>query len=319
VLYRQFGHVVHSYLFPYHWGFTTFPAMAIKSPLLPLASTLLTVLIFVPSTTALALPSTWWTSSSDPSKCVVRSLRKDWEVALADYEKVQDSVPFIGNDTTGCRVDDLWCVCKLNTAIETHVRYEDSCRTPGEASMREAPVGVGACRSACESADKSCEIITVLPAITKPAVGDHHILSPTSSESDLGPLALAKTFQATLVHVMRLGFWKGLMGSLVVFWILVGAIIGCILSIRLRLRRKEGHLRERDRRHELAQAREFGLPARRRSSGRRVRWLDEVGGGHELEKTIDIRCDDLRLDASLPIEKRGVCRACEECLISKID
>jgi hypothetical protein len=240
-------------------------------------------------------------------------------VALANYEKVQDNVPFIGNDTTGCTVDDLWCVCKLNTAIETHVRYDDSCRAPGEASMREALVGVGACRSACESVDKSCEIITVLPAITKSAVGDHHILSPTSSESDLGPLTLAETFQATLVHIMRLGFWKGLMGSLAVFWILIGATIGCILSIGLWLRRREDHLREHDRRRESAQARDFGFPARRRSSGRRVRWLDEVEGGHELEETMDIRRDDLRLDASLPIEKRGVCRACEECLISKID
>jgi hypothetical protein len=281
--------------------------MAIKSPLFLLASALL------------ALQSTWWTSSSDSSKCVVRSLRKDWEVALADYEEVQDSVPFIDNDTTGCRVDDLWCVCKLNTAIETHVRYEDSCHALGEASMREALVGVGVCRSACESTDKSCEIITVLPAITKPATGNHHMLSLTPSESDLGQLALAETFQATLVHIMQLGFWKGLMSSLVVFWILVGAAIGCILSIGLWLRRKEGHLRERDRRRESAQAREFGFPARRRSSGRRVRWLDEVGGRHELEKTMDIRHGDLRLDASLPIEKRGVCRACEECLIPKID
>lgn len=234
-------------------------------------------------------------------------------------KKVQDSVPFIGNDAIGCRVDDLWCVCKSNTAIETHVRYEDSCRSPGEATIREAPVEVGACGSACESADKSCEIITVLPAITKSAVGDHHILSPTSSEPDLGPLALTETFQATLVHIMRLGFWKGLMGGLAVFWILAGATIGCILSIRLWLRRKEGHLRERDRRRESAQTRGFGFPARRRSSRRRVRWLDEVEGGHELEETMDIRCDDLRLDASLPIETRSVCRACEECLISKID
>jgi hypothetical protein len=61
--------------------------MPIKSPLFLLASTLPVVLIFVPSTAALTLQSTWWTSSSDPSKCVVRSLRKDWEVALADYEK----------------------------------------------------------------------------------------------------------------------------------------------------------------------------------------------------------------------------------------
>jgi hypothetical protein len=220
-------------------------------------------------------------------------------------------VPFIGDDTTGCRVDDLWCVCKLNTAMETHVRYEDSCRALGEASMREASVGVGACRSACETADKLCEIITVLPAITKPAVGDHRILSRTPSESDLGPLALAETCQATLAHIMRLG--------LVVLWILVGATIGCILSIGLWLRLKEGHLRERDRRRESAQAREFGLPARRRSSGRRVRWLDEVEGGHELEKAMDMGCNDLKLDASLPIEKRGVCRACEECLVSKID
>jgi hypothetical protein len=118
---------------------------------------------------------------------------------------------------------------------------------------------------------------------------------------------------------MRLGFWKRLMGSLAVFWILVGATIACILIIGLWLRRKEDHLRERDRRRESAQRRDFGFPARRRSSRRRVRWLDEVEGGHELEKTMDIRCDDLKLDASLPIEMRSVCRECEECLISKID
>jgi hypothetical protein len=85
------------------------------------------------------------------------------------------------------------------------------------------------------------------------------------------------------------------------------------------LRLKEDHLRERARRRESAQAREFGFPARRRRSGRRIRWHDEVEGGHELEMTMDIRCDDLRLDDGLLIEKRGVCRACEECLVSKID
>ena len=242
-------------------------------------------------------------------------------MALADHEKVQDSMPFISNDTAGCRMDDIWCVCKLKMAIETHVGYEDNCRAPGEASrreasLREAPVGVEACRSACASAGESCESITILPAITKSVGGDHHILSSASSESDLGPLALAETFQATLVHIMRLGFWKGLMGSLVVFLILVGVTIGCILSIGLWLRRKEDHLRDRARRRESVQVGEFGFPARRRSSGRRVRWLDEVEGGHELEKMTDIRCDDLRLDASLAI---GVCRGCDESLTSKVD
>lgn len=206
-------------------------------------------------------------------------------MALADYEKVQASIPFIGNDTVGCRMDDLWCVCKSNTAIETHVRYEDSCRALGEASLRKAPVGVEACRSACVSTDESCEATTILPTITKSAGGDHHILSLISSQSDLGPLALAETFQATLVYIMRLGFWKGLMGSLAVFLILASATIGSILSTGLWLRRKEDHLRKRAGRRESAQAREFGFPTRRRSSGKRVRWLDEVEGGHELEKT----------------------------------
>jgi hypothetical protein len=237
-------------------------------------------------------------------------------MALADCGKIQDSMPFIGNSTTGCRMDDLWCVCKLKTAIEIHAGYEDSCRAPSEASLSEAPVGVEACRSACASVDESCEVITLLPAITKSVRGDHHILSSMSSESDLGPLALAETFQATLVNIMRLGFWKRLMGSLVVFLILVGATIGCILSIGLWLRRKEDHLRDRARRCESAQARESGFPARRRGSGRRVRWLDEVEGGHELEKTMDIRCDDSRLDVDLAIEKRGACRGCYESLTS---
>jgi hypothetical protein len=113
-----------------------------------------------------------------------------------------------------------------------------------------------------------------------------------------------------MVYIIRLGFWKGLMGSLAVFLILVGATIGCILSIGLWLRRKEDHLRER------ARAREFGFPARRRSSGRRVRWLDEVKGGHELKETMDVRCDDSRFDVGLVIEKRGVCRGCDESLTS---
>ena len=207
-------------------------------------------------------------------------------MALADYEKVQDSIPFIGNDTAGCRVDGLWCVCKSNAAIETHFRYENRCRALGEASLRKAPVGVEACRSACASAKESCEITTILLAITKSAGGDHHILSLTSSQSDLGPLALAEIFQATLVYIMRLGFWKGLIGSLAVLLILVSATIGCILSIGRWLRRKEDHLRGRARRRGSARAGEFGFPTRRRSSGKRVRWLDEVEGGYELEKTI---------------------------------
>jgi hypothetical protein len=207
-------------------------------------------------------------------------------MALADYEKVQDSMPFIDNDTAGCRMGDLWCVCKSNTAIETHVRYEDSCRALGDASLRKAAVEVEACRSACASVDESCEVTTILPAMTKSTGDDYHILSSTSSQSDLGPLALAEAFQATLVYIMRLRFWKGFMGILAVFLILVSATIGCILSIGLWLRRKEDHLRKCARRRKSAQAREFGLPTRRRSSGKRVRWLDEVEGGYELEKTI---------------------------------
>jgi hypothetical protein len=88
---------------------------------------------------------------------------------------------------------------------------------------------------------------------------------------------------------MRLGFWKGLLGSLAVFWMLLGATIGCILSIGLWLRSKENDLREHDRRWAVAQAVEARLRARRRSGGRRVRWLDEVEGGHELEKTMGVR------------------------------
>jgi hypothetical protein len=237
-------------------------------------------------------------------------------MALADYEKVQNSMAFIGNDAAACRMDDLWCVCKLKTAMETHVGYEESCRAVSEASLRQAPVGPEACRRACASADESCEAIVILPAITKSARDDHHILSSTSSESDLGPLALAEAFQATLVHIVRLGFWKGFMVSLVVFLILLGATIGGILSIGLWLRRRERHLRERTRRREFAHAREFEFRARRRSGGGRVRWLDEVEGGSKLEKTMDIRCGDSRLDVALAIETHGVCRGCDESLAS---
>jgi hypothetical protein len=207
-------------------------------------------------------------------------------MALTDYEKVQDSLPFIGNDIAGCRMGDLWRVCKSNRATETHVRREDNCHALDDASLRKAPVRVEACRSACASADESCEVTTVLPAITKSARVDHHTLSLTSSQSNLGPLALAETFQVTLVYIMQLGFWKGLIGGLAVFLILVSATIGCILSIGLWLRRKEDHPRKRTRRRESAQAREFRFPTKRQSSRKRVRWLDKVEGGHELEKAM---------------------------------
>jgi hypothetical protein len=147
----------------------------------------------------------------------------------------------------------------------------------------------------------------------------HHILSPTSSQSDLGPLALAEAFQATFVRIMLLGFWKGLLGSLAVLWMVLGATTGCILSIGLWLRRKENDLRERDRRWEVAQAREAGFQARQRSSGRRVRWLDEVEGRHELEKTMDVRCEVLKVDDGLAVDMGDLGMVCQECLMAKID
>jgi hypothetical protein len=36
---------------------------------------------------------------------------------------------------------------------------------------------------------------------------------------------------------------------------------------------------------------EAGFRARQRSGGRRVRWLDEVEEGYELEKTINVRSE----------------------------
>ena len=100
---------------------------------------------------------------------------------------------------------------------------------------------------------------------------------------------------------------------------LVGATIGCIVSIGLWLRRKECGLQERDRRWEIVQASEAGFRARRRGSGRRVRWLDEVEGRHELEKTVDMRCEVLKVDEGLAVETEGVGRVCGDCLLARVD
>ena len=196
----------------------------------------------------------------------------------------------------------------------------------------ESQNGGTACTNACVSAASSCATTSLLVVPTRrppqsAPTDDQHVPSAISSQSDLGPLTLAETFQATFVRIMQLGVWRGLLGSLAVFWILISATIGCILSIGLWLRRKENDLQERDRRWELAEAREAGLRERRRRR-RRVRWLDEVEGGQELElekMVVEERCEILKMDddsnndGGLVVKRGDGERVCEECLVAKID
>ena len=207
--------------------------------------------------------------------------------------------------------------------------------------------------NACASAEPSCATISLLlpvvpsrprPQQSAPVDDDnddddddhhhhhHHVLSATSSPSDLGQLALAETFQATVGRLVQVEFWLGLLGSLAAFWMLVGATVDCILSIELWLRRKENDLRERGRRRwELARAREARFRKRWRRSGggggrgrgRRVRWLDEVEAGQELELekmvVVEVRCEDFKVgddDGGLVVEKGAGWREGEQGVFS---
>lgn len=63
----------------------------------------------------------------------------------------------------------------------------------------------------------------------------------------------------------------------------MGVIFGCILSIGIWIGRRESEIRERNRRREVvgkARTDRFG-------ERRRIRWLDEIEGGRELEKLMD--------------------------------
>ena len=121
-------------------------------------------------------------------------------------------------------------------------------------------------------------------------VDDNHNVLPPPTSSDLGPLALAETLQATLVRIMQLGFWRGLVGSLAVFWMLAMATVGCIVGIGVWARRKEerregdGRRRRRRRRRRVVED--------RRGRRRRVRWLDEVEvegqGDREVEREVEL-------------------------------
>jgi hypothetical protein len=71
----------------------------------------------------------------------------------------------------------------------------------------------------------------------------------------------------------------------------IGCILSPVLILRLWLRIRESSLRESGKRREAVQAMEAGFRARQRSGGRRVRWLDEVEEGYELEKTINVRSE----------------------------
>lgn len=149
-----------------------------------------------------------------------------------------------------------------------------------------------ACKDVCASAAGSCETITFLFSAEpqpQPAPDNHHPLSLTTSQSDLGPLAPAETSGAKFVRILLLVFYyvilgvqKVLLGSVVVFWMLTVATAGCILTIGLWLQGMQNLLRER---REREQALDAGLRARQ--IGRRVRWRDEVEGGLEPEEGMD--------------------------------
>lgn len=113
---------------------------------------------------------------------------------------------------------------------------------------------------------------------------------------------------------MQLGFWKGLLGSLAVFWMLFGATVGCVLGIGLWLRRKEYEASER-RRQVSAKAQEVG----RRSSGRRMRWLDQVEVGVEFEKRGGVTCDLLTVYGRVEDVEIDLGNVCRECLLSNVE
>ncbi|ERF76849.1 hypothetical protein EPUS_07639 [Endocarpon pusillum Z07020] len=83
---------------------------------------------------------------------------------------------------------------------------------------------------------------------TEPVVedrtGPHPTAHPTSSPS-LGPSSLPDKFLASFSGLVKSGFWKALLGSFLVFWILIASTVGALVVIGIRVRRmdRSGQLR----------------------------------------------------------------------------
>jgi hypothetical protein len=140
-----------------------------------------------------------------------------------------------------------------------------------------------------------------------------HSLTSSSAYADFGPMALTEAFQATFFRILELGFWRGLLGSVAVVWILGGMALGMVMGVAVWLRRREEAMggRKKDRERRRKERRDKVGSERGRGAGRRVRWLDEIDewevaeGGKEME---DRRERVLRLEV-LGVELRNDERA----------
>lgn len=70
----------------------------------------------------------------------------------------------------------------------------------------------------------------------------------TNLPHEIGPLALPEMLQATLLRIHELGFFKGILGSLVIFWLLIGLGVLILAFVGRYVRHREIHLQDKDRR-----------------------------------------------------------------------
>lgn len=118
------------------------------------------------------------------------------------------------------------------------------------------------------------------------------------------------------VYNLLLGLQTVLLGSVAMLWMLMGAaIVGCVLTVGLWLQRK---LKGLGTRREMEPAMDAGFRARRRSTGRRVRWLDEVEAGLELAEGRDGSCEPLKAD-DLVVDVENSKDRVLECLAATMD
>ncbi|KAF7506912.1 hypothetical protein GJ744_011153 [Endocarpon pusillum] len=80
--------------------------------------------------------------------------------------------------------------------------------------------------------------------VVEDSTGPRPTAHPTSSPS-LGPSTLPDSFLASFSGLVRSGFWKALLGSFLVFWILIASTVGALVIIGIRVRRmdRSGQLR----------------------------------------------------------------------------
>lgn len=102
--------------------------------------------------------------------------------------------------------------------------------------------------------DKRCAPSPHIPISTISLAKDGHPQSLTSlnSYSDQNPdppsRTLFETFSATLSHLSHVGFWKGLLGSFLVFWALMASTVTILVVVAIKVRRmgRDGSLRSLD-------------------------------------------------------------------------